>query len=504
MRSRHHWSSSLRKCARALVLRRGIAANDDAGDDLLAPVGVSAADHRRLRHVRMQQQRLLHFARIDVRSAADDEVLRAVDERQIAAGVQPADIAGVQKAMRERARRRLGIPPVAPHHRRPAHQDFADVSGRQLPIVGIGDAKLDPELRRADRREPRIVAATDRIGDGGAVHRGDRHRRFALAVDLREPRPERGERGLGVRHVHRPAAVNDALEAIEPRVADLARGDEPLHHRRRREEGGAIPRRQQRADLRGIEAARLRHDADRAARDMRQQVEPGTVRQRRRVQQRVAGRDRLDARDEGGAHRVEIAVRDLDALGPSGRAARVEQPCRIVRRARGRSPRADGRSRGARSRHRRRRTTRATPVKPSPPDPMSECQCGSAKIQRAPLSSITYASSRAWSFALTGTAMRPAHQQANSASMYAGSLRETSATRSPLARPHAANAPASFATRAASGRVIAPHRRSLRESGPRRPRARAPREQRRDVVVRRRRRHSHPIPSGRGRRTSKV
>jgi len=76
--------------------------------------------------------------------------------------------------------------------------------------------------------------------------------------------------------------------------------------------------------------------------------------------------------------------------------------------------------------------------------------CASVKIQRAALSSITNASSRGCSLLLTGTATSPAHQQANSASTYAGWLRDATTTRSPVASPASRSAAAMRATRAAS------------------------------------------------------
>jgi len=71
----------------------------------------------------------------------------------------------------------------------------------------------------------------------------------------------------------------------------------------------------------------------------------------------------------------------------------------------------------------------------------------STNANRAPQSASTNASSCGCSLVLTGTATSPAHQQANSASMYAGALRETSATRSPARRPDLASAVASRAAR---------------------------------------------------------
>ncbi len=230
------------------------------------------------------------------------------------------------------AARRLRIAPVALHHRRTAHQDLADLAGRQRGIVVGADANVDAGLRGAHRAEARIVATRRGIGDDLARHRGDGHRRLALAVDLRELRSQRRQRGLAVLDVHRRAADDDALQAIETRVPHRGMRDEALDHGRRGEEARAIPALQQRDDLGRIEAAGIRHHVHGSRQDMRQHIETGAMRQRRRVQDRVAGPDRFDVGEKAQAHRQQVAVREHDALGAPGGAAGVEQPRRIVRR----------------------------------------------------------------------------------------------------------------------------------------------------------------------------
>jgi len=56
------------------------------------------------------------------------------------------------------------------------------------------------------------------------------------------------------------------------------------------------------------------------------------VRQRRRVQDRVARHDGLDVGEERERHRVEVRVGERHALRPAGRAAGVEEPRRVVAR----------------------------------------------------------------------------------------------------------------------------------------------------------------------------
>src|SRR5438067_2214448 len=111
---------SLEQDARRIVANR--YAQHDTGDDLLAPLVVPPADHRRFSDGGMAKQRFLDLPRIDVRSAADDQILRAILEGEKASGVHCAQIAGVEPAARQRARRCVGIAPITLHHRRPAHE----------------------------------------------------------------------------------------------------------------------------------------------------------------------------------------------------------------------------------------------------------------------------------------------------------------------------------------------------------------------------------------------
>jgi len=65
---------------------------------------------------------------------------------------------------------------------------------------------------------------------------GDRHRRLALAVKLKETRAEDLQRLFEVGNVHRPAAVIDRAQIGEIGGGDLRRVDEPGQHGRRGEE----------------------------------------------------------------------------------------------------------------------------------------------------------------------------------------------------------------------------------------------------------------------------
>ena len=214
------------------------------------------------------------------------------------------------------------------------------------------------------------------------------------------------------------------------------RVDQALQHRRRREEEAALPRVDAAHDLRGIEAARCGDHVDGAARDMRDHVQARTVRQRRRMQDRVAGRDGLDVGQKTLRHREQVAVSDLHALGPAGGAARVEQP-------------------------RRRRPPLPRPVRPGDGCATSRSYSDAAERDCAPEFRHVAGEMRQRALPRLVDERARAHRcreherellrmqlrvdrhrnrarptsSANSASMYCGALRDTSATRSPGATP---------------------------------------------------------------------
>ncbi len=190
----------------------------------------------------------------------------------------------------------------------------------------VGPRTQTAGLRDADRAELCVIVPRDCGGEHGARHRGDGHRRFALAVDLRKLRSQCGERRLAILDVHRCAAADDALEVVEPRAAKRGMRDQALDHGRRGEEAGIRPAREERHDLARIEATRIRHDVDRGAQHMRQDIHPRAMRQRRGVQDRVAGRNGLDVGEETLAHRMQVAMRQHRALGTARRAAGIEEP----------------------------------------------------------------------------------------------------------------------------------------------------------------------------------
>src|SRR5215207_9522295 len=101
---------------------------DDEGDDLLAPIGVRQADHRGLDQFGVAQQHLLDLARVDVATARDDHVLRAVAQRQEAVLVEAAEIAGVQPAAAQRLGIGFGVLPITLHDAVASRHHLADLA----------------------------------------------------------------------------------------------------------------------------------------------------------------------------------------------------------------------------------------------------------------------------------------------------------------------------------------------------------------------------------------
>ena len=248
--------------------------------------------------------------------------------------VERAEVAGPEPAVAQRLRGRLRVAPVARHHRVAADDDLAGRADREIAAVAIDDAHFDERLRDADRLDPLRPARIGVVGEVRARERGDRHRRFALAVDLDEARAHRRQRAPDVLAVHRPAAVDDGLEAVARRAAGGDVVDEALHHRRRREQAEPADVARERDQLGRIEAARLGNDVARRARDEGQVVEPGAVRHRRGVDDRVGRIDIVDVDEVARGHRRQVAVRQHHALRPPGRPRGVEEPGEVRGRAR--------------------------------------------------------------------------------------------------------------------------------------------------------------------------
>ncbi len=169
------------------------------------------------------------------------------------------------------------------------------------------------------------------LGDVFFRQRGDGHRRLALPVDLRQPRPEAVERGQRILDIHRRAAPDQRADVFG---VDIGRtGDQALDHGRRGEHRHARPGIEQRDNLLRLEAAAFGDDLHAEPRHVLHDVDAGAVAHRRGVQDGVARRHRIDLAAIGQTRSHEIVVREHGALRPPGGARGVEQPGQIVARA---------------------------------------------------------------------------------------------------------------------------------------------------------------------------
>src|ERR1700730_9783313 len=290
----------------------GVRIAHDVSDDDLAPLGIRAADHRYFADFFVREQDFLDLARIDGGAAGDDHVLGAILQREVALGIEDADVAGVQPTAFERRLTRLWTFPIARHHHVALAQNLAGHARRQGAILVIGDFDLDASVGSAGGAELFCPARMIAIGDFVPPEKRDRHRAFALAVDLREAIAEAVDRLQCVLDIHRRAAPNQ--RADRGGIAIGAVLHKALDHRGGREHRGPRPVRKQRENLFRLEGARFRHDVHAETADMRNSVEAGAMAEGCRVHDRLAGCHRIDLGGVGVARPIEIAMREHGTL----------------------------------------------------------------------------------------------------------------------------------------------------------------------------------------------
>ena len=287
------------------------------------------ADHGGLQHRRMGEQHLLDLARVDVGAARDDQVLRAIFQRDEPIGIDGAEIARPQPAIAQRLRVGGIVVPVAVHHAIAGGDDLADLARRQLAARLVDDADGDARARHADAGEPLFVSWVPGVGMQGLAEPADGHRTLALAIQVVQPGAEQGERALEVGRVHRRAAVDDGLQAPRLRRAGAGVIDEARHHGRRGEHADVGVARQCPEHALGLEGARQDYVVG-SARDVGEGIEPRAVRQRRGMQDGVVRAQVVDVGVVAVAREQQVAVREHRAFRPAGGAAGIEHPGFVV------------------------------------------------------------------------------------------------------------------------------------------------------------------------------
>ncbi|MNL38413.1 hypothetical protein D3C87_1606260 [compost metagenome] len=132
----------------------------------------------------MTGNRAFDFTRINVFATADDHVLEAVDDVDIAVVVHVGAVTGVHPAATQRLGGFFGFVPVAEHDVRATDQHFTDRAARHLVVVFVDDAH-----GHAQPWPPGRAQATIGNAFGAVVLRtvgANRRRRFGHAVALGE------------------------------------------------------------------------------------------------------------------------------------------------------------------------------------------------------------------------------------------------------------------------------------------------------------------------------
>ena len=230
----------------------------------------------------------------------------AVEQVQVAVGVEAADVAGVQPAIGLLGLgARLGTTPVAVHGVRAAGQDLAHLVDLQRAALAVPDVDLDERVRLSRRGQP-LGCVLPRL------QAGDRERSLGLPVELGEHRTEQVDPALQHGRRDRGAAV---AEPFEREVRRRGRGLFEQHRDHRRDH----ERRRGAVLLSGLQEGgrgELRHDhLRRALHQVREEERAAAVGDRGRVQHH---RVRAQVRQQ-----VDQEVRHLGKLAAGGQHHRL-------------------------------------------------------------------------------------------------------------------------------------------------------------------------------------
>src|SRR5690606_36752643 len=145
----------------------------------------------------------LHFPRVDVEPAGDDEVLLAVDDVEVSFFVHAGDVARPQPAVPQGGGRLVGAVPVALHHLGPFDEQLAVLAYEHVRAgFGVDDAAVSVGPRQAEAAH--LAPAPDGVGMGDGRGLGE-------PVAFHQPAARRG-------------AAPRMQAAMEPRSTCRARG----------------------------------------------------------------------------------------------------------------------------------------------------------------------------------------------------------------------------------------------------------------------------------------
>ena len=288
----------------------------EAGAGLAAQL-ILYTDDRDFRYARELVYELLDLAWVYVLAHADDHILDAVDDVDVAVGVGPHDVARVQPAAAQRLFRSFLEVPVAEHDIGAPDDELARLAERHLAAVAADDAPVDIRHDGADGAGPRIVPwihRDDRRCLGEPVALADRRLEFIAEILLDLLRQRRAARDDEAQRLH-VLLAGELREQRAYRGHDAGIGDAFVTYRRdgllRREgiEDDDARARVERIEHRAgpAEAVVHRQHAERAVICLHVQARP----------------DLLDIRDE-------VAMREHGPFRRAGRAARIDDDAGII------------------------------------------------------------------------------------------------------------------------------------------------------------------------------
>ena len=299
-------------------------AEDDRGGDELAPSGVGQTEDGGFEDGGVRVEDVLDLGGEDLLAAGDDHVLLAIDDVEVALGVEGREVAGAEPAVDEGLGGLVGTLPVAGRDGGAARADLADGAavGWDGAAVVADDGELDGDTRTAGLgAEAELLFGRQRLQVLLQEAEGQVRARLGHAVGLDV---------LAAHHAHdlahdlgrdRRAAGQDAAQArVVARLGARVPHEAVEHRRDQVRERGAL-------DFDGAEdrlllEARDHHVPPADPRDREGRPSVGEVEHRRDVSPGVGV---AEAELGHGRQRMgpDVAVGQHHALGAAGRSRRV-------------------------------------------------------------------------------------------------------------------------------------------------------------------------------------
>ena len=205
--------------------------------------------------------------------------------------------------------------PIADHDGVAAHDDLADLAGRQRPVLAVDNRYLDPRSRWAHRSHPLLVAGFDRRCQQRLRHRGDGAGTFALAVSVPEARAQDFVTRLQVGGVDRRGPEKQRPDVLDFGVRESGMANETAETSRRRKQSRRTVQREKICNFGGVESPARGQDLMRRLGDMRQAEESRGVRLRGKMEKTILRGQEIDVRQVTDGHRRRLRWLSIAPFG---------------------------------------------------------------------------------------------------------------------------------------------------------------------------------------------